>query len=115
MKPTNYVKLSIRDVRRHHDADAVPQAPSSDVWPLVPHDYPVSLVGEPRKFVTTWVFPFVDELEADGRRALAAAEAKCEAVSGASGIPFIRFAFTTWRPSALGLDVVCGEDESEAA
>lgn len=115
MKPTNYVKLSIRDTRRHHDADAVPQAPSSDVWPLVPHDYPVSLIGEARKYVTTWIFPFVDELEDDGRRALAAAEAKCEAVSAERGVPFVRFDFTTWRPSVLGLDVVGGSDESEVA
>lgn len=114
MKPTNYVKLSIRDTKRHHDADAVPQAASSDAGPLLPHDHPFS-GGELRKYVTTWIFPFVDELEADGRRALAAAEAKCEAVSVAIGVPFVRFRFTTYRPSTLGLDVVLGDDESEAA
>lgn len=114
MKPTNYVKLSIRGPRRYHDADAVPQAQSGATYPLVPHDYPVNINGETRQYVTTWIFPFVDELENDGRRALAAAEAKCDAVSVASGQPVGRFRFSTFRPSTLDLDVVL-DDESEAA
>lgn len=113
MKPTNYVKLSVRAARRYDDADAVPLAPSSTKYPLVPHDYPVNMAGELRLYVTTWIFPFVDELESDGRRALAAAEAKCEALS-THGLPANMFRLTTFLPSRLGLDAVLG-DESEAA
>ena len=46
MKPTNYVKLSIRGIRRYADGDAVPQAPSCATYPLVPHDYDVNTIGE---------------------------------------------------------------------
>lgn len=113
MKPNNYVKLSIRGARWYHDADAVQQAPSCATYPLVPHDYPVTVSGDARLYVTTWIFPFVDELENDGRRALAAAEAKCDAISAANGVPVSRFRFTTWQPSALELDsVVAGESEA---
>jgi hypothetical protein len=106
MKPNNYVKLSIRDARRYHDADAVPQAPSSATYPLVPHDYPVSPTGEDRLYVTTWVFPFVEDLEGDAHRALAAAEAKREDVMSNANVAADRFRFTTYLPSRLGQDAV---------
>lgn len=115
MKPTNYVKLSIRGIRRYGDADSVPLAPSSATYPLVPHDYEVSPIGEARLYVTTWIFPFVDELEGDCHRALALAEAKCDAVSGEHGVPVSRFQIMTYLPSRLLIESVFGGDESEAA
>lgn len=96
MQPTNYVKLSIRGRRRYSDRDSFP----NDAY-------------SPELFVTTWIFPFVEELENDGQRALAAAEAKCDVVAALYSLPVSRFRFVTWLPSRLGLDVVC--DESEAA
>jgi hypothetical protein len=114
MKPNNYVKLSIRGVRRYADSDTLPQAPSCATCPLVPHDYDVSPIGEARLYVTTWIFLFADEVEGDAHRALVLAEAKLDAVSSEHGVPVSRFKVMTYRPSRLLLESVF-EDESEAA
>jgi hypothetical protein len=103
MKSTNYVKLTIRGVRRYADGDAVP------------HDYTVSPSGDDRLYVTTWIFPFVDELAGDAHRALASAEAKCEEVAVEHNLQLSRFRLTTYLASHLGLESVFGNDESEAA
>jgi hypothetical protein len=106
MQPTNYVKLSIRCDQYLADGDAV----------CVPWRNKLPHLGDSDGlYVTTWIFSFVGELPSDARRALAAAEAKCDALAAAYGLAPNQFSFTTWRPSVLPLDVVRGIDESEAA
>lgn len=72
----NYLKLSVRASCALHDAEAIPQAPSGEKHPLLPHSFDATRAGEPRVFVTTWIFPFNQKSKQSMSRALAAAQEK---------------------------------------
>jgi len=73
---TNYLKLSIRASKPLHDAEAVQQLASGQDWSLRSHAEIQTEDGEPRAFVTTWVFPFNEKSARSRSEALADAQGK---------------------------------------
>ena len=110
MKPNNYLKLTVRTLQPLHDAEAIPQAPSSDMWPLLPHGYKFNGCGDERLFVTTWLFPFNDEVKADAVRALEAAQEKRKRLRTKHfTLPHEAIQLSSWAPSGLRGVPVVGE------
>jgi hypothetical protein len=110
MKPTNYLKLTVRTGQPMHDSEAVRQAPSADHWPLLPHGYGFNGLGNVRLFVTTWLFPFDGSSRADTMRALEAAQDKRKRLRTKHfTLPLEAFQLSSWKPSGIKGVPVVGE------
>lgn len=110
MKPNNYLKLCVRAAVPLHDAEAIRQAPSSDMWPLLPHGYGFNGLGDCRRFVTTWLFPFDDTNKADAMRALTLAQDKRKRLRTKNfTLGAEAFQLSSWAPSGIRGVPVVGE------